>query len=90
MTAGSLTLKVSGSGSIEMDSMSVREVEADVSGSGEITLKGSAEKSSYSVSGSGSIDASELTCRETNSSVSGSGSVEYRDSSGKVVKSRKK
>ena len=90
VTAGSVALRISGSGSIDIDDMSVREVEAGVSGSGNITLKGNAERSSYSISGSGSIDASELACHETSSNVSGSGSVEYRDGSGRIVESRRK
>jgi len=69
-------LKVSGFAKIE----TMNEIEADaiditISGSGDFTLKGTADSLNVKISGSGNIDAVELETKSSEVSISGSGNV---------------
>lgn len=66
---------VTGSGSVEVSDLSTPRLHADISGSGRITLAGSAETQSVDLSGSGVCDADALTGRTADVRVSGSGQV---------------
>lgn len=70
-----LTLKVSGSGNINLAYIEALKLDSQVSGSGNITLKGKADEHITTVSGSGNYKATELTTLRTNAKVSGSGNL---------------
>lgn len=72
---GPLSVKVSGSGSIEMESES-DETDTDVSGSGHISLKGAFTSVDADVSGSGRITLSGAISGTLSSAISGSGRIE--------------
>lgn len=77
ISTNSLTMKISGSGDIKMDELTVSTLEIGISGSGDIDLAGKqvAESASYAISGSGDIDTEGLQCKKVEISVSGSGDV---------------
>ena len=72
-----LKVKISGSGNVKIDNLSVKNLEMGISGSGDINLAGAdvAESASYSISGSGDIDNQNLQCKKVDIHVSGSGDV---------------
>lgn len=69
----SCDFSISGSGDVRFSDLNCVELEGSVSGSGDIFLKGKAEKADYSVSGSGDISAYDFSVKKVECSVSGSG-----------------
>jgi hypothetical protein len=69
-----LDLRVSGSGKIKVDELAGDEIEASISGSGNVYLAGTAEEMEISISGSGSCHAADLSVKECDARISGSGS----------------
>lgn len=68
-------VSISGSGSAEVDGLSGEVFAATISGSGDVTARGSVERLSVSVSGSGSMALAGLRARTAQVQVSGSGDV---------------
>lgn len=75
ITASNLDFAVSGSGKIRIKDLETNEINASISGSGDIVLGGSkkAEELDISISGSGDLDSEELEIGSAEISVSGSG-----------------
>ncbi|MFZ9981061.1 MAG: head GIN domain-containing protein [Cyclobacteriaceae bacterium] len=73
--SGSLAVKVSGSGSIDLEA-EADETDLDVAGSGQINLKGSFSGIDASVSGSGKIVVNGAVQGTLSSGISGSGKLE--------------
>jgi hypothetical protein len=75
ITSSTMALTISGSGNIEMDSLSAEKVEAKISGSGNINLKGNTTGENFeaTISGSGNINALELPFNNATVTISGSG-----------------
>lgn len=71
LTSGDFS--VSGSGDITINDLTSQELTCMVSGSGDIDLKGKAEKAKFTVSGSGDISAFGFSPKQLDCSVSGSG-----------------
>jgi len=74
INADELELKVSGSGSINVDELKGDEIGAAISGSGDLKLAGSADEMELRISGSGSVYAEGLKVNECGIKISGSGS----------------
>jgi len=74
-TAANWELRVDGSGSIEANTFG-GEVDANISGSGDIALRGTVENFSPTISGSGSIKAFALVAEEVSARISGSGNIQ--------------
>jgi hypothetical protein len=72
-----LKIKISGSGNVKIEVLSVKNLSLAISGSGDIYMAGTdaAESATYSISGSGDIDNQNLQCKKVDISVSGSGDV---------------
>ncbi len=70
-----LELKVSGSGSIDVEAEVKGQLEADVSGSGDLTIKGACQSVESAVSGSGKVNVTATVSGKVEVSVSGSGKV---------------
>lgn len=72
-----LKIKISGSGNVKIENLSVKNLDLGISGSGDIKMAGTdvAESASYSISGSGDIDNQGLQCKKVDIKVSGSGDV---------------
>lgn len=73
-----INLKISGSGSIKMQDLSVREIDAVVTGSGDIMLSGAGSPSgemNATITGSGSIRAEGMPVAEVQVTITGSGSA---------------
>jgi hypothetical protein len=68
-----LDLDVSGSGSLKLDAEASGRIEAEVSGSGDMELKGKCENFSSEITGSGSIDLGITVKNAAEFEVSGSG-----------------
>jgi hypothetical protein len=75
ITASSLDLNVSGSGSLSLDADVSGDVEGDVSGSGDIDLKGKCKSFDSDVSGSGKVNLALVIADRADFSVSGSGKI---------------
>ena len=75
VSANSLTLRTRGSGSIK-GKIEVKFLEGRVSGSGQISVSGSADKSAVKVSGSGHFTGKELVTAISSVRVSGSGQAD--------------
>jgi len=84
ITVSSLDLGVSGSGSMRVAFAATGNVEADVSGSGDIDLKGSCNNFDSDVSGSGKVYASLAIQDLADFGVSGSGKIEAQGTSRRV------
>jgi len=69
-----IEVKVSGSGSINIDKLRADEIGAAISGSGDLKLAGSADEMDLRISGSGSVYAMGLKVNECDIKISGSGS----------------
>ncbi len=80
-----LDLNVSGSGSLKLQIESSGEVEADVSGSGNLQLKGSSRGIESDVSGSGRVVLDMTINGEADFSISGSGRIEARGKAKEVT-----
>jgi len=74
-STGDLDLKVSGSGSLNIEVDAKGQLEADVSGSGDLSIKGSSQSLESSVSGSGKVSVTASISGKADISVSGSGKV---------------
>ncbi len=72
--ADELELKVSGSGKIKIPELKGDEIDAAISGSGDMILAGSANEMEIHVSGSGNVYAEGLNVNECGVKISGSGS----------------
>lgn len=75
--AEDLKVKISGSGDVKVENLSVKNLDMSISGSGDIFMAGTdvAESASYSISGSGDISNEGLQCKKVEIHVSGSGDV---------------
>jgi hypothetical protein len=71
--AEELELKVSGSGMIKIPELMGDEIEAAISGSGDMVLAGSADEMEIRISGSGDVHAEGLSVNECGIKISGSG-----------------
>jgi len=71
-----LKLSSSGSGSINLTLINANNIQSKVSGSGEITLNGIANKHELDISGSGKLKAYSLTTKISDINISGSGKAE--------------
>jgi hypothetical protein len=71
-------ISVSGSGDVIAAKLTAGTLKADLSGSGTITVGGSADAQKIDVSGSGSYQAGDLATRAVDVDVSGSGDVVVR------------
>ncbi len=76
ITSSELDLNVSGSGSLQLEAGVNGDVEADVSGSGEIVLKASCKNYNSDVSGSGRIELDVAVSDKADFGVSGSGKIQ--------------
>lgn len=75
ISTNGLELKVSGSGSLDIDADVKGELTADVSGSGDLSVKGACQSFDSSVSGSGKVNMSGTITGRADMSVSGSGRI---------------
>jgi len=74
-STGDLDLKVSGSGSLNIEVDAKGEVQADVSGSGDLNVKGNCQSFESGISGSGKVNMSGSIAGKVDVNVSGSGKV---------------
>jgi hypothetical protein len=84
ITANSLDLAVSGSGSLTLDADVTGDVEANVSGSGDIELKGKCKNFDSDISGSGEVEMNMAIAGTADFSISGSGKAKASGSSDEV------
>jgi hypothetical protein len=75
ITSDRMSILVSGSGDVASDDLSCKEMDMNISGSGNIRLKGSAVCVSCSISGSGNVHAFDFVAQEMTCKVSGSGNM---------------
>ena len=77
-TTTELDISVSGSGNIEMDSLTVQQLNTSISGSGKLFLRGedTVETHSIKISGSGKAKTIGLPTTNSNITVSGSGNCD--------------
>jgi hypothetical protein len=75
ITTEHLNLKVSGSGSLQMDVNASGNIDADVSGSGNLDLKASCKDYSSTVSGSGKIGVAAIASGKSEFNISGYGTI---------------
>ncbi len=73
--AGTTNVAVSGSGNIKLDFGRFAEIDASVSGSGGIILKGTSNQVDARISGSGSINCKEVVSDDVTAHISGSGNI---------------
>ncbi len=74
-SANDLDLKVSGSGSLQIEVGAKGNLNADVSGSGDVDVKGTCQNFDSSISGSGKVNAQVSIAGKADVSVSGSGKI---------------
>ncbi|MBS1682119.1 MAG: DUF2807 domain-containing protein [Bacteroidetes bacterium] len=74
-STGDLDLKVSGSGSADIEIDAKGTVNADVSGSGDMNVKGACQNFDSDVSGSGKVNAQVAVSGKADVSISGSGKI---------------
>jgi hypothetical protein len=71
-----LSLRISGSGSIDFGALGANKIDSEISGSGNLYLNGDCVKHDSDISGSGKISAYDLASLETSIRISGSGNAE--------------
>lgn len=71
-----MDLVVAGSGDIRIDNLTTNNLDADIAGSGNISLGGSASDADFSIAGSGDVDAKNLKTLNCSAEISGSGGIE--------------
>jgi len=74
-STGDIELRVSGSGSLQIEVDAKGNINADVSGSGDVTLKGACQNLDSSISGSGKVNAQVSVTGKADVSISGSGKM---------------
>lgn len=72
---GALNIIISGSGKVNINALTVDELDTTVSGSGELDLSGEAKLEAFNISGSGKVLAGDLRSQSATISISGSGNV---------------
>lgn len=72
---GTTNVMVSGSGNIQFEFDKFNEIDASVSGSGGIKMKGTAKEIEARISGSGNIDCKEVISDDATARISGSGNI---------------
>jgi hypothetical protein len=77
-TSGALRLAVAGSGSIALDNLSTDEINASISGSGDIGGSGKAGKLDISIAGSGDVKLAGLRADEVKIGIAGSGDAQVQ------------
>lgn len=68
-------LTVSGSGEVAAPKITTAALNSDISGSGTVTIGGSAPEQQLTISGSGTYDASDLASKTVRAEISGSGTA---------------
>jgi hypothetical protein len=84
-TSSSMDLKVSGSGNLAAEVEVSGSLDADVSGSGEIQLKGKCKNIESNVSGSGRVSINNNIAETASFDVSGSGRIEASGTASSVI-----
>ncbi|MCI0751386.1 MAG: DUF2807 domain-containing protein [Flammeovirgaceae bacterium] len=84
LTGNDMELKVSGSGSLKAEVEVTGKIEADVSGSGDLEVRGKCKNIDSSVSGSGDVTANLAIAGDADFNVSGSGKIIASGSSQEV------
>ncbi len=72
---GGIELATSGSGSIRVTELNAKSLEIGISGSGDITVRGTSSELEGSISGSGNLHAVDLAANAAQLEISGSGSA---------------
>lgn len=85
ITGDDMDLNVSGSGSLTIELELTGDLEADVSGSGNIDVKGKCRSFESDVSGSGRVQLAALVREKADFGVSGSGRIQARGSASEVL-----
>lgn len=67
---------ISGSGKLDITLLEADDVDSEISGSGNMYLKGNSRTHSIEISGSGNVRAFDLATKEANAKISGSGNCE--------------
>ena len=68
-------LQLSGSGSVTAAGITTPAISIDISGSGDVTIDGTADSQTVTISGSGNYNAGDLDTRRSTTEISGSGDV---------------
>lgn len=84
ITANDLDLKVSGSGSMQLEAEADGRINMDVSGSGRIDFKGKGKSLDSDVSGSGKVALKATINDQSDFGISGSGEIEASGSANRV------
>jgi hypothetical protein len=75
LSGDKMGINISGSGNFDISELKYTNVSVGISGSGNITVAGSAESVELSISGSGDVNADNLKAQKANCRVSGSGNI---------------
>lgn len=68
-------IKVSGAGNLRINDLNCQNIQVNISGAGDLKLKGSAQTGEYKASGSGDISAYDFVVADLKCRVSGSGDI---------------
>lgn len=71
-----LSLNITGSGDVRVKDATYNTVKAELSGSGNLEVGGSAESCELEVSGSGDLEAANLKSKKVDASITGSGNID--------------
>ncbi|MBL0104137.1 MAG: DUF2807 domain-containing protein [Bacteroidetes bacterium] len=74
ITGENLKLVINGDGKMTLD-LNIKDLEADLSGLGKVSLSGVADQARFSIPGSGKIDAIALKVRSCTANISGMGKI---------------
>lgn len=70
-----LKIRISGAGDFVADDLTCKEIESSVSGAGDVSLAGSADKGHFTVTGAGDIKAFDFDVKDLTCKVSGAGDI---------------
>ncbi|GHT02700.1 DUF2807 domain-containing protein [Bacteroidia bacterium] len=75
VNAGDMEISVTGSGNVKTDSLYCETIRVLVAGSGDVEMKGAANRADFKVTGSGAISAFDYLVQQLDCQVAGSGDI---------------
>jgi hypothetical protein len=75
VNARDFDIRISGSGNLIADSLICENIQTIITGSGNATLTGAAQKAKFQVTGSGSVEGKNFFAIESKCTITGSGNI---------------
>jgi hypothetical protein len=75
VNAQNMEIRITGSGSVQTDSLYCETIDVSITGSGDVELKGAANRARFDITGSGNIKALDYLVQQADCEITGSGKI---------------